>query len=86
MKAPSYQAPPKDPTLVALDAKASADDTAAIQNTAQIDTAALMARYGTRLAMAGSTSGAPATSAAAPGASGWMAPLVNPVLQRAGKI
>lgn len=63
MKAPSYQAPPKDPTLVALDAKASADDTAAIQNTAQIDTAALMARYGQRLAMAGTTPGSPQVAA-----------------------
>jgi hypothetical protein len=64
MKAPSYQAPPKDPALVALDAQASVDQTKAIQNTAQIDTAALMARYGTRLAMAGTAPGTAAPAAA----------------------
>lgn len=52
---PTYQAPPPDPTVTALNAKAQADDIAAMQTTAQIDTASLMARYGTRLAMAGGT-------------------------------
>lgn len=59
MDAPQYQAPPPDPTLTALDAKAKADDLTALQNTAQIDTASVMARYGTRVAMAG---GVPAAS------------------------
>lgn len=57
MKAPQYQAPP-DPALTALNAKAQADDVTALQQTAQIDTASIMARYGTRLAMAGTTGGA----------------------------
>lgn len=55
MQAPQYQAPPPDPTVTALNAKAQADDIAATQTTAQIDTASLMARYGTRLAMAGNS-------------------------------
>lgn len=55
MDAPQYQAPPPDPTVTALNAKAQADDLTATQNTASIDTASLMARYGTRLAMAGTS-------------------------------
>lgn len=55
MDAPQYQAPPPDPTVTALNAQAQAADTAALQNTASIDTASIMARYGTRLAMAGAT-------------------------------
>jgi hypothetical protein len=61
MQAPTYQAPPEDPTVTALKAKAQADDMTALQNTAGIDTASLMARYGTRLAMAGATQGSPLT-------------------------
>jgi len=53
MEAPKYQPPPPDPMLTALNAKAQADQATALQNTAQIDTASLMARYGARLAMAG---------------------------------
>lgn len=61
MDAPQYQAPPPDPTVTAAAAKAQADDITAMQNTAGIDTASLMARYGTRLAMAGAagTTGSP---------------------------
>jgi hypothetical protein len=75
MQAPQYNAPPPDPTVTALNAKAMAADQQATQMTAQIDTASLMARYGTRLAMAGSTSTpapAPVTTAPQeyPGASG----------------
>ena len=55
MDAPQYQAPPPDPTVTALNAKAQSDDIAATQQTAQLDTASLMARYGTRLAMAGAS-------------------------------
>jgi len=54
MQAPQYQQPPIDPTVAALDAKAKADDITAMQQTAQMDTASIMARYGTRTAMAGS--------------------------------
>lgn len=59
MEAPQYQAPPPDPTVTAVAAKAQADDITAMQNTAGIDTASLMARYGTRLAMAGASQGSP---------------------------
>lgn len=54
--APKYQQPPTDPTITALAAKAQADDITAMQTTAGIDTASIMARYGTRLAMANQTS------------------------------
>lgn len=53
MQAPQYQAPPPDPAVTALAAKAQADDLSATQQSASIDTASLMARFGTRLAMAG---------------------------------
>lgn len=56
MDAPKYQQPPTDPAITALGQKAQADDLTALQNTASIDTASLMARYGTRLAMAGAAS------------------------------
>ena len=59
MEAPKYQAPPVNPTITALADKSKQDDITALQQTTQIDTANIMARYGTRLAMAG---------AAAPGA------------------
>lgn len=54
MDAPQYQAPPEDLAITPLRQKAQQDDIAAAQTTAQIDTASIMARYGTRLAMAGS--------------------------------
>ena len=46
MEAPKYQAPPIDPDLAATAAKAKADNLTAMQDTAQIDTASMMARYG----------------------------------------
>jgi len=55
MDAPQYNAPPPDPTVTALADKAQSDEVKATQQTAQIDTASLMARYGTRLAMAGAS-------------------------------
>lgn len=55
MDAPTYQAPPPDPMVTALDAQAQTADQVAAQNQAQQDTASIMARYGTRLAMAGAT-------------------------------
>lgn len=51
--APKYNPPPPDPSITALNAKAQSDDVAALEQTSQIDTASIMARYGTRLAMAG---------------------------------
>lgn len=55
MEAPKYTPPPTDPTVTALGERAKQDDIAALQDKSSIDTAALMARYGTRLAMAGNT-------------------------------
>jgi hypothetical protein len=51
--APQYQPPPEDPAITALNAKAKSDDISALEDRSQIDTANIMARYGTRLAMAG---------------------------------
>lgn len=59
MDAPKYEAPPEDPAIKALRDRAENDNTRAAQETAGIDTSALMARYGTRLAMAGTTAGSP---------------------------
>jgi hypothetical protein len=59
MEAPKYNAPPPDPTLTAVKAQAQADDITAMKETATIDTASIAARYGTRLAMAGATTGSP---------------------------
>lgn len=42
-----------DPTLIAEQQQAQADQVRALQTQAQGDTASLMARYGTRLALAG---------------------------------
>lgn len=60
MEAPQYQQPAPDPAITALAEKSKQDDLSALQETSQIDTANIMARYGTRLAMAGATpQGAP---------------------------
>lgn len=48
-----------DPNLVAEQQQAQKDQVAQLQTEAQGDTAALMSRYGTRLALAGSTAVAP---------------------------
>lgn len=56
MDAPTYTPPPPDPAVTALKEQAKTDQIASLQDTASIDTASLMARYGTRLAMAGATS------------------------------
>jgi hypothetical protein len=55
--------PPPDPTLVAQQQRAAADSTAAIQDRLTMDTSSVMARYGSRLALAGGM--APATAPAA---------------------
>lgn len=54
-KPPQYVAPPPDPQAEALKQQTQNDQVAAIQDTIKIDTASLMARYGTRLAMAQSS-------------------------------
>ena len=61
MDAPKYEAPPPDPTVTALNARADADRTASLQNTATMDTSTLMARYGTQLALANSVTPNPVT-------------------------
>lgn len=45
---------PVDPTLAARKEKAATDQANAVQIESQGDTASIMARYGTRLALAGS--------------------------------
>lgn len=57
MDAPTYKAPPEDPEITAVKERSKQDDLAALQETTQIDTAAIMARYGTRLALAGAVPG-----------------------------
>lgn len=61
--APTYQPPPTDPTVAALNAQAATADQTALQNQAQMDTASIMSRYGTRLAIAGTTTGGSAPGA-----------------------
>lgn len=56
MEAPQYQAPPApavDPNTAALAARAKEDDIAALREKTAFDTANLMTRYGTSLALAG---------------------------------
>jgi hypothetical protein len=57
--------PPEDPRLIAEQQRADADNVAALQVEAQGDTASLMARYGTRLALAGAVGGSPLMPASA---------------------
>lgn len=58
---------PRDPLLDAQAKRADAANIAALTTQAQGDTAALMARYGTRLALAGTASGSPLTMTALAG-------------------
>ena len=55
---------PTDPRLQAAAASANNDQINALMTQASGDTAALMARYGTRLALAGQAGGSPLTMAA----------------------
>ena len=50
-KPPQYNLPPPDPLLAQLSSQAGADNLAAMQLQAKQDTASVMARYGTRLAL-----------------------------------
>ena len=59
--------PPKieaDPNLAAEQARAQSTLVANLQNEAQLDTANIMARFGTRMALGGSLNAAPAPAAA----------------------
>lgn len=57
MNADSPPPPTPDPNLVAEQQQAQADLVAGLQNRTQGDMASLMARYGTQLALAGTSSG-----------------------------
>lgn len=59
MEAPSPPPVPVDPNLQAEQQQAQQDLVNSLQNQTAGDTASLMARYGTRLAMAGASSGSP---------------------------
>jgi hypothetical protein len=61
-KPPQYQQPPLDPQFLALQQQAQNDQIAATQQTVQMDSASLMARYGTRLALANAAGGGGATA------------------------
>lgn len=56
-----------DPTLDAELQQAQSADVTALQQEAQGDSASLMARYGTRLAIAGGSSGTPSVSGSTSG-------------------
>jgi hypothetical protein len=84
MDAPTYTPPPPDPSVTALKEQAKTDQISALQDTASIDTASLMARYGTRLAMAGSTSAPLATASPLVAGSGLVSPLVAGLAKAAG--
>jgi hypothetical protein len=55
-----------DPNLAAEQAQAQQTLVAGLQTQAQLDTSNIMTRYGTRLALASTTSGAPLAPAATP--------------------
>lgn len=67
---PQYQQPPDDPQYLALKAQADQDNINATENRVQIDSASLLARYGSRLTLAASggasAAGASPTMAASP--------------------
>lgn len=71
------QITPTDPRLQAEAARADADNLAALQSRATGDTASLMARYGTRLALAGATGASGTTPAAGPSGPAFGSPLLN---------
>ena len=68
---------PSDPRLDAEAAAAERDRVNALQTQAAGDTASLMARYGTRLALAGAAS--PATSPATSPGANFMSPLFRAI-------
>jgi hypothetical protein len=56
---PTYTPPPTDPSIAAVDAQAQQASVAALQSQAQMDSASLLARYGTQLSMANAQAGSP---------------------------
>lgn len=85
---PQYQPPSEDPQTTALKAKAEQDQIAATRETTRIDSASLLARYGTLVSVANAQApGAPgnvpvATPSAAPGSSGLAALLPSIISSR----
>lgn len=82
-KPPQYQPPQDDPQYLQLKSRAQADQVAATQETARIDSASLLARYGTLVSMAnvGSPTApgtvAPASSDAGSGLSGVLSAVIS---------
>jgi hypothetical protein len=64
MDAPKYEPPPLDPGIVALQQRADADARSAAQDQSRQMQSSLMARYGTRLALAGARTGSPVAAVA----------------------
>lgn len=63
LQAPSYTPPPPDPLLQQQQAQAEAEQTNALQHKLQGDTASILSRYGTLVALTGNGAGASLTSA-----------------------
>lgn len=62
MGIPKYKEPAPDPAMQMLEEQAKQQNIEALEARTQADTAAMMARYGTRLALAGTTGGAAASA------------------------
>ena len=65
-KVPQYQPPPDDPQTLALKQQAERDRDAAGMDRARIDSASILARYGTRLSAASAGGGGPSAAGASP--------------------
>jgi hypothetical protein len=79
---PDIPAPVVDPNLAAQEARASADQTAALQDRLRMDTASVMARYGSRMAVAGASTATPGTvTPAGPPPISLPPPLASPSLR-----
>jgi hypothetical protein len=79
MGIPKYKEPPPDPAFQLLQEQAKQQDIEALEARAQADTASMMARYGTRLALGGSSS---SVTGGAPIAGGPI--YMSPLLMRMG--
>lgn len=56
---PVYTPPPVDPAVAQIDAQAQQQSLASLQTQAQMDSASLLARYGTQLSLANQQAGSP---------------------------
>jgi hypothetical protein len=66
LDAPKYEKPPDDPALAILEQQNQIAGINALQDQTRLDSARLMATYGTRLALAGSPIGTSPLTAGAP--------------------